>query len=175
MKLTTCAAAARRCPRPVPSAHSGAQVGLHERVLRQHVPRDPRLLRPRPLQVSRPVLCRSLTSHSLQRPLSFFVSIPVAPFVIGLGYLCIILAFAVNSVALNAARDVGGAFALAAIESGSSADALLTQAASLAVSSTARSASPPTRATPRSPRSRPSPRRSSARSSTRCSSPTRPA
>lgn len=39
---------------------------------------------------------------------SFFVALPSAPFVIGLGYFVIINGFAVNSVALNAARDVPG-------------------------------------------------------------------
>lgn len=39
---------------------------------------------------------------------SFFVALPSAPFVIGLGYFVIINGYAVNSVALNAARDVPG-------------------------------------------------------------------
>ncbi|GAA6056076.1 hypothetical protein JCM3770_001954 [Rhodotorula araucariae] len=46
---------------------------------------------------------------------NFFVSIPAAPFAIGFGYFVIIVGFAVNSVSLNAARDVGGRFACAAI------------------------------------------------------------
>lgn len=39
---------------------------------------------------------------------SFFVALPSAPYTIGLGYFVIINGFAVNSVALNAARDVPG-------------------------------------------------------------------
>lgn len=46
---------------------------------------------------------------------SFFVALPSAPWTIGLGYFVIIAGFAVNSVSLNAARDVGGRFACAAI------------------------------------------------------------
>ncbi|GAA5906932.1 hypothetical protein JCM6882_000005 [Rhodosporidiobolus microsporus] len=44
-----------------------------------------------------------------------FVSIPGAPFVIGMAYFVIIAGFAVDSVALNLARDMGGRFACAAI------------------------------------------------------------
>ncbi|KAG0665188.1 hypothetical protein C6P46_000285 [Rhodotorula mucilaginosa] len=39
---------------------------------------------------------------------NFFVALPSAPYTIGLGYFVIINGFAVNSVALNAARDVPG-------------------------------------------------------------------
>ncbi|GJN91312.1 hypothetical protein Rhopal_004331-T1 [Rhodotorula paludigena] len=46
---------------------------------------------------------------------NFFVSLPAAPFVIGFGYLVIIIGFSVNSVALNVARDLGGRFACATI------------------------------------------------------------
>ncbi|GAA5852223.1 hypothetical protein JCM9279_006938 [Rhodotorula babjevae] len=46
---------------------------------------------------------------------NFFVALPSAPWTIGLGYFVIIAGFAVNSVSLNAARDVGGRFACAAI------------------------------------------------------------
>ncbi|TNY17268.1 aquaporin-like protein [Rhodotorula diobovata] len=46
---------------------------------------------------------------------NFFVSIPTAPFTIGLGYFVIIVGFSVNSVALNVARDIPGRFACAAI------------------------------------------------------------
>ena len=39
---------------------------------------------------------------------NIFISFNNAPFIIGLGYALIIIAFGFNSVALNSARDLGG-------------------------------------------------------------------
>ncbi|BGP17094.1 hypothetical protein JCM10213v2_005103 [Rhodosporidiobolus nylandii] len=57
----------------------------------------------------------SILVFSVLDPTNSFVAIPAAPFIIGLGYFVIIAGFAVNSVSLNAARDVGGRFACGAI------------------------------------------------------------
>ncbi|GAA5910359.1 uncharacterized protein JCM6883_002979 [Sporobolomyces salmoneus] len=46
---------------------------------------------------------------------NFFVSLSTAPFVIGMGYAVIIWAFSINSVALNASRDIGGRMACAVV------------------------------------------------------------
>lgn len=48
-------------------------------------------------------------------PTNSFVSIAGAPFVIGLGYFVIVSGFAVDSVSLNAGRDLGGRMGCAAI------------------------------------------------------------
>jgi hypothetical protein len=48
-------------------------------------------------------------------PTNSFVSIAGAPFVIGLGYFVIVAGFAVDSVSLNAGRDLGGRMGCAAI------------------------------------------------------------
>ncbi|GAA5824448.1 hypothetical protein JCM11251_000426 [Rhodosporidiobolus azoricus] len=60
-------------------------------------------------------LVLSILVFSVLDATNSFVAIAGAPFVIGLGYFVIIAAFAVDSVALNAARDLGGRFACAAI------------------------------------------------------------
>ncbi|GAA6034515.1 hypothetical protein JCM8097_005369 [Rhodosporidiobolus ruineniae] len=57
----------------------------------------------------------SVLVFSVLDPTNSFVAIPAAPFVIGLGYFVIIAGYAVDSVSLNAARDVGGRMACAAI------------------------------------------------------------
>ncbi|GAA6018240.1 hypothetical protein JCM10207_002879 [Rhodosporidiobolus poonsookiae] len=57
----------------------------------------------------------SLVVFSVLDATNNFVSIPGASVTIGLSYFAIIAAFAVNSVSLNAARDLGGRFACAAI------------------------------------------------------------
>ncbi|GAA5853017.1 hypothetical protein JCM8547_004770 [Rhodosporidiobolus lusitaniae] len=57
----------------------------------------------------------SILVFSVLDPTNSFVAIAAAPFAIGLGYFVIISGFAVDSVSLNAARDVGGRMACGAI------------------------------------------------------------
>ncbi|KAK4702892.1 histone acetyltransferase, partial [Phenoliferia sp. Uapishka_3] len=60
-------------------------------------------------------LILSIAVFAVLDPSNLFVSFASAPFLIGIAYMAIIVAFAADSIALNAARDVGGRLACSVV------------------------------------------------------------